>query len=335
MADTALATDASGDVLVADAVADGPGADGAIGDADTGDGFLCSGASCFDAGSCDGSPCPVLIASEGARSLAADDVGVYWTVPNARAVHRLLREAGAPDTLAKVPDGTPTDITMGPTGEVYWTESDVGRVRKKTGSAPTGDAPASISGQGALVAIGVGAGNVALAWANAAGDIVTANIDFSGATVAQTGQAPVAGAGLYAGQPYWASAGAIDRVRTKSGVATDLATTPDPRSLVVDGNGVYWTSGTDGVVASINGFGAALVTTYSSTEGTPVAIALFAGTVYWANAVDRRIRSVPAAGGSPPTTLATAQSAPRAVAASTRAVYWITDPGGKVWALPR
>ena len=76
------------------------------------------------------------------------------------------------------------------------------------------------------------------------------------------------------------------------------------------------------------------MTSYSSTEGQPVALAIFASTLYWANATDRRIRTVPATGGTP-TTIATAKGTPRAVAASTHAVYWIDEPGGRVWAEPR
>lgn len=139
-------------------------------------------------------------------------------------------------------------------------------------------------------------------------------------------------------QPYSASAGTIQRVRTTGSADGGVNLSPqevDLRALVVDGSNVYWTSGSNGVVASVPGFGGTTVTIYSSSEGQPVALALFGPSVYWANATDRRIRSAPTAGGGTPTTIVTATGTPRAVAAATHAVYWIDDPGGRVWALPR
>lgn len=294
-------------------------------------GSVCSGASCFDAGTCGGAPCPVRIIAAGTGkvgTIAADTNGVYWTQPDNKQIARLRDGAMGPDVLVTVPDGTPTALAA-QGSEVFWTESDSGRVCKIGSTAPAGSIAAkTIAGQGAVHAIGIGSGGAALVWANAAGTVTEAAIDLTQPTAVASNQAPVIGVGLYAGQPYWGSAGTINEVRTAF-VGGTLATRADMRSLAVDSSRIYWTSGT-GFVESVTLSGAQKLSI--GGEGEPVAIAVESGTAFWVNQADGRVR---AGLGGVTTTLASGQGKPRAIAVRSKWVYWVNDTGGEVWALPR
>lgn len=263
--------------------------------------------------------------------VAADNNGVYWTQPATRQIGRLCNNTTTgPDIIVTVPDGTPTALAALNT-DLFWTESDSGRVCKIVSSAPAGSMPAkTLAGQGAVTKLGVGSGGAALAWANAAGTVAGSTIDLSTPTIIASNRAPVVGVGVYALEAYWASAGTLNEVRT-GGNGAAIAMQNDLRSLAVDAARVYWTTGT-GLVETITHSGAGK--TSIAGEGEPVAIAVDDGEMFWVNRADGRVRTasqqMPGA-----RTLASNQGQPRAVAINNGWVYWVNDVGGEVWALRR
>lgn len=297
-------------------------------------GSICVGAACFDAGSCpDGPTCPIRIIALGTGkigAIAADNNGVYWTQPSTRQIGRLRNNAtSGPDVLVTAADGTPNALAALST-ELFWTESDSGRVRKISSSAPAGSVAAkTLAGQGAVTTIGIGAGGVAIAWANAAGTVTEAATDLSQPTLVGSNRAPVVGVGVYALQTYWASAGMLNEIR--SGTGAPLATQTDLRALAVDTSRVYWVSGS-GFVESVTQAGGAKLSL--SGEGEPVAIAVDDGQMFWVNRTDGRVRTA-SVQVQAPRTLASGQGKPRAVAINATWVYWVNDIGGEVWALRR
>jgi hypothetical protein len=118
-----------------------------------------------------------------------------------------------------------------------------------------------------------------------------------------------------------------------------LATSPDPRFLVVDAKNVYWTDDGDGssggAVLSVPIDGGT-VTTLATGLVSPGGIAVDASNVYW---VDFGVLNPPgdvmkvALGGGTPVTLATSSGTPTHMTIDANNVYW-TD-GDAVWQVPK
>jgi len=140
---------------------------------------------------------------------------------------------------------------------------------------------------------------------------------------------------------YAVSLGDVVRVPIDGGALTTLASgSNDIRSLVTDGNYVYWVEIpgplqeflVDGglVLRANNGpvmkvpVGGGTAITLAADQGGPFGIAVNARNVYWTNIGDGTVMRVPLAGGAP-TMVASGQRNPAQIALDATSIYWTTD----------
>jgi len=317
----------------AEALPDGPIDAQLLDVAITPDAYVCSGASCFDAGTCDGAPCPVRILGLGQDllgTIAADNQGVYWTVPKHHTIQRLARTASSPDVLTVVADGTPARPIVDDKGGLYWLETDARRIRKISSGAPAGShASASRTTDSQPLYLGRSGGGLYLVWGTSAGSVQLGNTSLVGTPDDLTiGEAPILGVGGHVGASFWAVGGADGKLRKESfSLKADLRDVERPTSMITDEQRLYWT--TNDTVEWCNGFGTDLVTHLNENE--PVGVAVRGNMVYWGSRPNERIRRA-RNDGSPPVTIAEDPGKPRAIAVNSYGVFW-TNLRGEVWAL--
>jgi DNA-binding beta-propeller fold protein YncE len=251
----------------------------------------------------------LAIASGGAVPDAAAESSVFWTERTMTEASRAALAGGGYGALS--PGGAPEGAGLAidaAAGRLYWTKSDEDPIAYEEmldGHRGSLDVE-GLSTRPTGLAIDAAAGRIYWATGEAGGEIVSANLDGSGAAELDTGGATVAGpVGLAVdpagGRIYWANfdADEISFANLDGSGGGDLGTGAaapvGPAGVAIDHDGgrIYWANheGNTIAYANLDGSGGALLPTPGLAPLRPsgVALDLEAGRIYWANELGRSL----------------------------------------------
>lgn len=309
---------------------------------------LCAGA-CVDTtsdpehcGACDhyclGAPCvasrcePLVLASGGVEptDIAVDDTTAYWVDPVARQVMTVPVGGGnAAFLFMGDPPFAPQSITLGPDGQVYFTDSGLELVAK---ASFEGDF--TILADGQTYAMGIAVDAESVYWTSADEGTVMKVPIAGGAPVAlATGQDSPLGIAVDATHVYWVNeGGTVMKVPVAGGPPSAIADGQlKPKDIAVDATSVYWTNDGGTVMKAPLEGGSPVA--LAEGQRNPRKLAIDAESVYWTND-DGTVKKVPIGGGAPET-LATGQDHPLGITVDATSVYWTNSAAGTVMKLPK
>ncbi len=343
----APAPDAAGDAP--------PPSDAPQGDAPPGDAPACDAASdpnnCGQCGhSCQGGACtggvcqPYVVATTpNARSIAADETNVYWTISTATGavMQAAVTGAGGSRTIA---GSQPQPMEVRVNGAtVYFTDLNAGASELR--AVPVGGGSVQV-----LRSIGTSTPNGLAAGPNAWVFFTT----FASAAYALHAQTPdggidypstpgqVLGIAADNGHAYFTDTVGgyvLELVEGQMNSSIILSGRRAPQAIAMAGTQIAWVEPgsagmtTGAVLAYTPGSGGS-PTTVQMGLASPRGIAGDTADVYWTDGLDNTVYKAPLAGGAR-TPLATGQEAPDAIAVSSTRVFWINDTSGAVMAVAK